>query len=159
MKRIMTFFLSITMVFILGGCDFFPFFPGGDNSDDEDYYYVSGYVTEYSSNPTNYLADVQYKIRLGSDNRNGDVLLSGYTENATVPSSRSFLTTLEPGVYTIEFSKTGYHTAYLTNLGVDDYIEDAHMMMKPDNVHYTPTTVLDGYEYGNDESLSTFMED
>lgn len=151
MKRTVTFAMCMIVIFMLAGCE--------DNGGDEDFYDVSGYVTEYNSDPTAYLADVLYKIRAGSDNLDGDVLTSGYTENATVPVTRSYLSTLEGGVYTIEFIKTGYHTAYLTNLVVDDYIVDAHMMLKPDDVHYTPETILDGYEYGNAVSLSAYVDE
>ncbi|MFA6646621.1 MAG: hypothetical protein WCS59_05920 [Sphaerochaetaceae bacterium] len=155
MKRTIIFSMLLTMVLILSGCDLFPPLLGGD----ENYYYVSGYVTEYNSEPTDYLKDVLYKVREGSNNRDGDPLESGNTENTTTPATRSFLSTLEPGVYTIEFSKDGYHTAYLTNLVVEDTIVDANMMMKPNDVHYAPETILDGYAYGNAASLSAYVDE
>lgn len=155
MKRTYLFAICILLIPILTGCDLFSSLGGGK---DEDYYFVSGYVTEYNSNPTEYLASVTYMVREGSNTKEGPTLVFGNTENATVPASRSFQTILPPGVYTIEFTKTGYHTAYLTNLVVDDSIDDAHMMLKPNNVHYTPTTVLDGYEYGNATSLSAYND-
>lgn len=155
MKRISIFVIFIILISILSGCNLFPFL---DEGKDEDLYFVSGYVTEYNSTPTDYLADVTYRIREGFNNQGGDTLVSGNTETEAVPASRSFQTILAPGVYTIEFTKRGYHTAYLTNLVVDGSINDAHMMLKPDDVYYTPSTLLDGYEYGNAASLSAYND-
>lgn len=91
-------------------------------------------------------------MRIGANNHSGDVYTSGNTENVTVPASPSFQTTLEPGEYTIEYSKSGYHTVYLTNLVVTDVITNANMMMKPD----TPEITLYGYTYGDTASLSAY---
>jgi len=66
MKKTSILVICILLIPILSGCDLFSSFVG---EKDEDYYFVSGYVTEYNSSPTEYLADVTYRVREGANNK------------------------------------------------------------------------------------------